>query len=247
MVTLSPVSAISKLTKLNKSASTIVVAAIAVFSAISIITNLKIDIETSILIATYTIGIGAFLIIIANIINDQFTKLILGYTITACFCIVAMSFVLSALFRDQGIINPTYCLVRFWEKCDIIEDRVAERNSQVLDSAIDIPPAITGGATNITSSNYKVFIQFAGLITRDSIKELNAALKTGGWKVQSDSGERILAAAGLNEVRYKNIGDKEAAEALANAITASRLTAAPVTIKQLSIINPGSLEVWISN
>ncbi|WP_155737492.1 hypothetical protein [Agrobacterium tumefaciens] len=243
MVTLSPISAISKLTRLNKNASTVIFATIAVFSAISIIKNLNIDIETSILVATYTIGIGAFLIIVANIINDNFTKLILGYTLTACFCVVAICFVSSALFRDQGIINPTYCLVRFWEKCDII---VSERNSQTVDSPIDIPLASTRSTAATTSSNYKVFIQFAGL-TRESIKELNAALKKSGWKVQSDSGERILAAAGLNEVRYRNSGDKDSAEALANAITASRLTTAPVTIKQLSIIGPGSLEVWISN
>jgi len=134
-------------------------------------------------------------------------------------------------------------LVRFWEKCDII---VSERNSQTVDSPIDIPLASTRSTAATTSSNYKVFIQFAGL-TRESIKELNAALKKSGWKVQSDSGERILAAAGLNEVRYRNSGDKDSAEALANAITASRLTTAPVTIKQLSIIGPGSLEVWISN
>ncbi|KXG87597.1 hypothetical protein [Agrobacterium bohemicum] len=247
MATISPIAAISQLTKLNKSASTIIVSAIAIFAAISIITNFNIDIKTSILVAAYIIGIGTVLIIIANIIDDRVTKYIIGYTLTVCFCVVAVCFVVSALFRDQGIINPTYCLVRFWERCNVIEDRVAELNSQAIDSKNEIPQVISGNNAGVTSSNYKVFIQFAGLITRESIQDLNAALKAGGWRVQSDSGERIRSAAGINEIRYKTGEDKAAAEALAKAISASRIASVPLAVKQVSLVDTGTLEVWISN
>ena len=247
MTAFSPISAITQLTQLNRHAATIVVGAIAIFAAIAIITSLKVDIETSVLVALYLVGMGALLVILSNIINDTISKYIIGYTITICFCLITICFVVSALFRDQGFVNPPYCLVRFWEKCDVIEDRITDSNSLTIDATTNIPPVIATDNTQVQPANYKVFIQFAGLITRESIKDLNKALKAGQWKVQSDSGERTRAAAGFNEIRYKSESDKAAAQALADAITEARIAAATVVIKQVSAIRPGELEVWISN
>jgi hypothetical protein len=63
-------------------------------------------------------------------------------------------------------------------------------------------------------------------------------------------GERVSAAAGLNEVRYFNAGDAALAAALAQAVG----TADPgkqVTLQDLSASRygkstPGLLEVWVS-
>lgn len=92
----------------------------------------------------------------------------------------------------------------------------------------------------------RVFIQFAGSIARENVVGLNRALKTSGWTVEGGSGERTVKSAGLNEVRYHNEEDRRPAQALAEAVTASGITAKPLTAKQVSIIQPGELEVWMS-
>jgi len=93
---------------------------------------------------------------------------------------------------------------------------------------------------------YRVFIQFAGVIQRRQVIAVNNSLRDAGWNVQGSSGERLAAAAGLNEVRYGRAEDKPAADALAAALDATGLSARPVRVRPLSIVRPGVLEAWIS-
>jgi hypothetical protein len=92
----------------------------------------------------------------------------------------------------------------------------------------------------------RVVIHFAGTITREGITALADRLRSSGWQVQGDS-QRIANAEGFNEVRYSAEADRAGAEALAAATTQAAVGARPVTTRQLSIIRPGILEVWISN
>lgn len=94
--------------------------------------------------------------------------------------------------------------------------------------------------------NRRVFIQFAGSIAREDIAGLNRALAASGWSVQGGSGERTVNSAGLNEVRYRGEDDRQAAQALADSVTASGISAEKLSIKQMSIISSGTLEVWMS-
>lgn len=91
----------------------------------------------------------------------------------------------------------------------------------------------------------RVFIQFAGSLTRERIVALNRGLKEKGWLTQGASGERVASAAGLREVRYSGDNGK-AAEELAAAITATGIVG-EVTAKANPIIGANDLEVWISN
>lgn len=110
---------------------------------------------------------------------------------------------------------------------------------------VDIPVNLPPMAAGIRARDYNVYIQFAGTIKREAVDALNAALRVGGWKVPGDP-ERIGSAAGLNEVRYGEERDAAAAKALADAISRTSLSSAPVTAKQVSLVRPGVLEVWIS-
>jgi hypothetical protein len=94
---------------------------------------------------------------------------------------------------------------------------------------------------------YDVYIQFAGSITRGKIVSLNQALREAGWDVQGPSGERIATAAGFNEVRYASAADAEAARALASALNMTGIAGRPVEARELGMIRPGTLEVWVSN
>jgi predicted acylesterase/phospholipase RssA len=92
----------------------------------------------------------------------------------------------------------------------------------------------------------RVFIQFAGMLTREQVTSLNTGLRNAGWNTQGGSGERIGVASGLNEVRYSG-ENREAAQQLANSINSSGLPLAKeVGIKQVKIIGSNDIEVWIS-
>jgi hypothetical protein len=92
-----------------------------------------------------------------------------------------------------------------------------------------------------------VYIQFAGSISRETIIGLNRSLRAAGWRAQGPSGERIASAGGLNEVRYSSEADRDAAEALAAALTGTSIGRRTVVARRVAIIRPGVLEVWISN
>lgn len=93
--------------------------------------------------------------------------------------------------------------------------------------------------------NQKVYIQFAGLLTREAITNLNNELRAQGWAVQGTSGERLAVASGLNEVRFSG-SNEAAAKELAAAINASNVVPDPVVSKKMAAIGAQNLEVWIS-
>lgn len=111
--------------------------------------------------------------------------------------------------------------------------------AQIIDGPQTIP------AFEKTSYSQRVFIQFAGILTRAEITGLNGSLVEAGWNAQGRSGERTPNAAGLNEVRFSG-ANEEAAQALCDAINKSGLSATTVKPRKLGIIGSNDLEVWIS-
>jgi len=91
----------------------------------------------------------------------------------------------------------------------------------------------------------KVFIQFAGILTRESITDFNAALRAQGWATQSTSGERTPKAAGFNEVRFA-APNEAVARQLADAINAAGIVDKPVGLRPVTAVGVNNLEVWIS-
>lgn len=142
----------------------------------------------------------------------------------------------------QQLLSPS-CLLRPLSDCGILLKEISETAAASSDgSAPNSPPAPT-----VPRDTYTVYIQFTGL-TRDQIKTLATDLHGSGWNVPSYSagGEEIATAKGRLEVRYGNPGDQAAADLLAAEISATKVTAAPLTSKLLPIIHKGVLEVWIS-
>lgn len=90
-----------------------------------------------------------------------------------------------------------------------------------------------------------VYIQFAGVLTRQQITDFNSGLKAQGWRAQSASGERTPKAAGINEVRFAG-NNADAARQLTDAINAAGLLQTQVEAKRMEIVGPKNLEVWIS-
>lgn len=118
----------------------------------------------------------------------------------------------------------------------LVDDRTV---AQIIDGPQTIP------SFEKTNYSQRVFIQFAGVLSRAQITGLNSSLVAAGWNAQGGSGERTPKAAGLNEVRFSGAND-QAAQALCDAINKSGLLAKRVMPKKLEIIGSNDLEVWIS-
>lgn len=94
-----------------------------------------------------------------------------------------------------------------------------------------------------------VYLQFAGLIRRETIVGLNRSLREAGWRAQGGDrgGERTPVAAGLNEVRCGTDEDCAAAAELAAAVSGTGVGGGPLRVTRNSRIVPGTLEIWVSN
>lgn len=117
-------------------------------------------------------------------------------------------------------------------------------NQRQVDQVIDEKPSFIIAPAG-EQRDQRVFIQFAGILTRAQITALNQGLKGAGWRVQGGSGERTPKASGLNQVRYAE-GNEAAAQDLADALNRSGIVPGK-TIKpqRLDIVGP-NLEAWIS-
>lgn len=126
-----------------------------------------------------------------------------------------------------------------------------EKSVQLAVAAVAKPnpeptPLPTNPATASSSVHPQpVFIQFAGLLTREEITNLNSTLKNQGWDAQSSSGERTPNAAGLSQVRFAG-PNEQAARQLAAAINDTGLITREVQAVRVPVVGPKNLEVWIS-
>lgn len=244
-----PTKILTKLFDVEPQTARVLFAGLSVIAVAAIAASSKFNVATMGLIGLYVLALGLVAILISVVVSDPLFKRILGGFVVTLIIVVTSAFLFSALFRNQSYLNPTYCLVRFWEKCEDVEGRLTAQQSATIDAKVEIPPKIAAPtpAPGVDVSKYRVYIQFAGLITREAVASLNASLRGGGWQAQGGSGERLTAAAGLNEVRYGADTDRDAAQQLASAVSATNISSATVSIRFVPSIKPGVLELWISN
>lgn len=91
-----------------------------------------------------------------------------------------------------------------------------------------------------------VFIQFAGF-NREAVIALATQLDRD-WKIPAPDkgGERLKAAAGLNEVRFGPKIDEPLANRLADAVLANGIVSKRPKVRSFPKITKGNLEIWIS-
>jgi hypothetical protein len=262
-----PVAALTKLYSIEPNSAKVLTAGMALFAAAGIVSAGHVDIATMGLVGLYVVALGLLLIVVANL--PALLRVMLGsFVVVMIMTMIATVF--AASVTEPSWPKPSYCLVKFWLPCVRVEEAYAERNARSLDAGVDVaaaatvsrvvirPPTVNGGdrslprlrvtrSAPVPVSSRAVFIHFAGSITRDSITELNSTLRGVGWNMQGRSGERIEAAAGLNELRYGQQGDREAAALLAAAVSRTGIAAAPVVPRFMAVIGPKNMELWISH
>lgn len=245
---MTPIAVIEKLLVVNRPVAIIILTGLAVFAAVAIFQTFRInDLQGSILVAGYIVGLGVALTAVSNALYNPPIQAVISWFITLLFILYASAIFVGAVFPFIPLVNPPSCLLRFWEDCrgrGGVIDRVAEG---VPAPALTPVPKIP--ATSLAAPPaLRVFVQFAGLLRREDVISVSRGLRDAGWNVQGadQGGERIAAAAGLNEVRYSSLANEDAARVLAQQIQATNLLKHPVTVRRNPDIRPDTLEVWIS-
>jgi len=160
-------------------------------------------------------------------------------------------------YVDLGLVAlPEGTLDRFLGKLGsvpiIVANNAAPRPAGVAPASPGGGPATTVPAPPVAPSApqpathlQRVFVQFAGSLSRDDIIAMVRTL-SADWRVQGASGERVGSAAGKREVRWGDPADEEAAKALADAVEKTGVVPGEVAAVRVAIVPRGNLELWLS-
>ena len=130
------------------------------------------------------------------------------------------------------------------QKTTVFESGVRMSRTEVL-----APPPFQPPADNA------VFVHFAGAIDRAKVIDATTALQTDGWTVPwaEQGGERLALAAGMNEIRYFNPEDADAAQELARQfaekvdwVGVGQLKVRDLSAAGLSPQSEHQFEIWTS-
>lgn len=208
-------------------------------------------------VCLWMIGIGFLLAVLAYIATHPVLMPLVASCLILFAAVYGLLFVLHTAFPTNTVFG---CLVSF--DCREGADRSAAQDPE-SNAAIAVPPStLPSQDTDVTSSNgdiageptavagdypQRVFVQFAGAITRDAMRAFMRDMASAGWNVQGveDGGERIATAAGLSEVRYGPPEDEQAAQALVDYLNEHQVIGKTFKAKQLDIIQKGVLELWM--
>jgi hypothetical protein len=243
---MNPVNALSKALAVDPKTGAFLYGGLGLLAVIAIASSFGIDLRTSFIMGAYFIGLTLFLLIVVHIISDPIIKRVLGWFLTCLIIVVVSLLVFTSVFPNQRYFSPSYCLVRFWEKCSAVEEIIADRTPSIVSATQQATPSPP--PRDVKPANYQVFVQFAGIIKRDDIKVMMRRLRDLGWNMQGTEGggQRTSNAAGLNVVRYGPTEDAEAATALAAAVQAIGPSNATIATEKNPDVKSKSLEIWIS-
>jgi hypothetical protein len=241
---LEPIQWIREFAKRNPQSATLLFGGVACFAAVAAVGSMGLDLESKILPALYVIGIGIVLVIATAIINNRFMLNTVSWFIIVMTAMWMIMFIISRFSA-----NPVWaCAAYFWTPCRTTADEVATAQSVSRPASPVQSPAKSAAPGSIQPGNYKVLVQFAGVLQREDVRAMMKKLREFGWNVLGvdGGGQRTGAAAGYGEIRYRNNVDASAAQELAQLIQSTKIVSKTISIKQNSTIEAGTLEVWIS-
>lgn len=225
-----PIQLISRATKLNPQATRVLIAVPVLLASLALGLSFLQDWQTALIGGVIAIVAALVLMVVLAIPAGKLGTL---GTLLAWFCVAFFIATLVSLFTSVMFDRPKpiVCLVRPLEPCQQALAEYAQRQKPLED------------ARAVNRSDFTVFPQFAGF-RREQVQAVSAKLAQVGWRVQGE--ERTPNAAGVNEVRYRSDAERAAAEQLAADIQQAGLSEKVIRAKQVSIIRPNTLEVWIS-
>lgn len=244
---MTPSQVLQELLKINRPAANLLLVGMGAFAAAAIVASFGIEPSVAAVTAGYIVGFSAAIAVVVWIVGNQLIKTTLGWFLTILFMAWSASVLISLIAPGRTFLQPAPCLLKFWDKCGVVLDRIADETYTgpvtPITPAIPAPPP----SAAIPKSNFQVFVQFAGVIRREDVRAMMSGLKGDGWNVQgvSGGGDRTVAAIGYNEIRY-GPGGEPAARLLAGEVQKANIAAKPLTVVQTKGFDSSRLEVWIS-
>lgn len=255
----------SKLLKINPLAGKFVTIGLLVLTAAAVVVSFGVALDSLIRTGAVVIAFSVAVFILVNL--HGLLIRVIGWVLTIAFCVWLSALVAQTLTGGKiSWLAPTQCLIfPLSNSCAITQGSTTEMVTAALDEtdppADDAAQPDRGGdapqAPEVAPHPpvKAVFVQFAGLLSREDITEYATTLTEEGWPVEGAErgGERTGKSAGLNEIRFFHPEDRPAAEIL--AVRSSELSPAghALSVRDLSETafstpdNVGVLEVWISN
>lgn len=255
-MSLDPISAIQTSLGINRKATVLTIGGFVVMAAVIAIAQLSDD-DT---LTFWQLLAGLLGLIVVMMVLTQLPLLarrVIGWVLTACFSFIAITATSQAVtFNACPRLASATCILSFHmaASCAVSRPRAPEEVSGAL--VPDAPGTVFAAGVVVRNIQFvqaaeeRVYIQFAGY-GRDRIVELAQRLAASGWRIEGADrgGERIAAAAGMNEVRFFHPADADRAAALAAAVTpAPEGGLKVVDLSQGSYAQPapGLLEIWVS-
>src|ERR1041385_4010040 len=242
---MNPADVLKELFRIDRRLGKVIYAGLAVLAAAAIVISWEIDIESAVRVGLYMLALAVAVFAIASIAGNPLLSLFLGWSFALMMILSAASLFVSAVFQPRWI-APPYCLVKFWLPCSApggAGDEFAESKfTPVNPVQPDVAPP---PANEVKTSEYRVFVQFAGVIRREDVRAMMKKLGDSGWQVQgaAGGGERTTAAIGYNEIRYSSPDDEKAARKLAIEVQGANLVSKPIKVQKINGIRNKTLEV----
>jgi hypothetical protein len=253
---LDPIAAIQTSLGINKPATVLTLGGFVVMAAAIGIAQMSDD--DSLTFWQLLVGLlGLIVIMMALTQLPLLARRVIAWVLTACFSFIAITATGQAVtFNSCPRLASATCILSFHmaSSCTVSRPRAPE---EVTGAVVPEAPGtefaagvVLTGIQFTQGAEERVYIQFAGY-KRDWVVDLAKRLAATGWLVEGAErgGERIAAAAGMNEVRFFHAADAERAAALAAAVS-------PVPEGGLKVVDlsqgsyaqpaPGLLEIWVS-
>ncbi len=202
--------------------------------------------------------LGLIVIMMALTQLPLLARRVISWVLTACFSFVAITATGQAItFNACPRLASATCILSFHmaASCAVSRPGAAETVTgaaeQVEPGSVFAAGVLVRNIQFTQGTDERVYIQFAGY-KRGWVVDLAGKLAGAGWQIEDANrgGERIAAAAGLNEVRFFNAADADRAAALATTastlVTGSDFKVVDLSASSYGQPEPGLLEIWVS-
>ncbi|MFA5985635.1 MAG: hypothetical protein WC782_16570 [Methylococcaceae bacterium] len=199
---------------------------------------------------------GAFLllstgvVIFFKVIDGSILPRVIVWYFTSLLLLTVSVFWVQAILRTPApFLVEARCFVDLWSQGCPLGTSVAQK--------VEVAPLFdaTQQSDSAPDKRNRVYVQFAGALSREDIIKVSLKLKDEGWNVQGAErgGERTAQAVGIDQVRYFHNEDQDIAKRLTTKY--NELASSWHGFDQLSVafvagnesrVPVGYLEVWTS-
>lgn len=204
---------------------------------------------------------GAFLllatgfVIFFKVIDGSILPRIIVWYFTSLLLLTISAFWVQAILRTPApFLVEARCFVDLWSQGCPLGTPIAQKVEVAPPARTESQQGSPPDTTYKPEKRNRVYVQFAGALSRKEVTEVSLMLEREGWNVQGAErgGERTAKAVGIDQVRYFHKEDKDIAKHLA---TKYNKFASWRGFEQLAVafvaghdsrVPVGHLEIWTS-